>query len=222
MESCPQCGTSAPPSSSPDRDDVCPGCGRIAADVDRAAWVDVARVANLAEAGFICDELVGLGFEAHVRQVEELNVASHRPWSQHFIRVRSDQSADAARHVRQYLNSEGDAEPTVLGRLRRIAGTPAEPVSWGPIFLVVLAGLASFALGQRLSPGRGDDRLPQNSLASRIGEIDRSFSTEPAANQPRYRLSYDRKRQAWTLATDRDNDGQFESVSQFKANGVAR
>lgn len=223
MYMCPHCDATADLGRSLDPGDSCSVCGRVAPNADAIQWTDVARVANLAEAGFICDELVGQGIEARVHHFEDFDAASHRQSSRYLIRVPADLAAEAAAHVRQYLNEESDGQPTLLDRFRFIAGvTDGESISWRPIVLVVLAGVASFALGQRFSQDRGDQRLPPNSLPSTIGEIGRPFITEPAANQPRYRLSYDRQQQAWTLGIDRDNDGQFESAEHFGATGAAR
>jgi hypothetical protein len=218
MDVCPHCDPSVDLGRSLDPGESCTSCGRVASCTDVTQWTDVARVANLAEAGFICDELVGLGIKARVHHLEDFDAASHRQSSQYLIRVPENLAFEAAKHVRQYLSEEIDGQPTLLDRFRFIAGaTDGEPMSWRPIILIVLAGVASFALGQRFSQDRADQRPPPNALPSTIGEIGRPFITEPAANQPRYRLSYDRQQQAWTLDTDRDNDGQFESAEHFRA-----
>ena len=200
----------------------CPTCGRVLGPAESIPWVDVARVANLAEAGFISDELVGLGIDARIHQLDDFSAASHRSSSKYLIRVPADLAQDAAKHVRQYLNDDVPDRPPILDAFRFSLGSRSgEPLSWRPVAIVVLAGMASFALGQRLSEQRADRRPPQNSLPSAIDAIGRPFATEPAANQPRYRLSFDRRQQAWTLDADRDNDGQFESRERFQASGAA-
>jgi hypothetical protein len=75
---------------------------------DSIEWVDVARVANLAEAGFLCDELVGAGIEARVHQQEEFNAAIDRWTSQYLIRVPIQSAQHAAVLVRQHLYEDGD------------------------------------------------------------------------------------------------------------------
>ena len=47
--------------------------------VDSIAWTDIARIANLAEAGFLADELSGLGMEARIQQVNDFNAAAGGP-----------------------------------------------------------------------------------------------------------------------------------------------
>jgi hypothetical protein len=222
MDVCPECDETIEAIRALDPGESCPACGRVAESVDSLDWMNVARVANLAEAGFICDELTGLGIEARTHQLEDFDAASHRSTSQYLIRVRADLAQDAAKHVRQYLNEDAQDRPTLLDAFRFYGTGSGEPVSWRPIAFVVLAGVASFALGQRFSDGRADRRPQQNSLLSTMGEIERPFVTAPTANQPRYRLSFDRRQQAWTLQTDRDNDGQFEASEHFRATGAAR
>ena len=194
----------------------------VAQSADAIDLVNVARVANLAEAGFICDELIGLGMEARIHQFEDFDAASHRSYTQYLIRVPGELAQDAAGHVRQYLNEDAQDRPTLLDTFRFYGSGSGEPISWRPIAFVVLAGVASFALGQRFSDAPADRRPPQNALLTAIGEIDRPLISEPTANQPRYRLSFDRRQKAWTLQTDRDNDGQFETSEHFRATGAAR
>jgi hypothetical protein len=96
-----------------------------------------------------------------------------------------------------------------------------DPLFWRPLALVMLTGIASFTLGQRLSGQRVDHRVRSDSLASAVNQIGRPFVTEPVAGKPRYRLSFDSRQQAWSLDTDRDNDGQLDSSQQFHASGAA-
>lgn len=223
MDVCPQCDSSIDAGGLLDTGDSRPACGRVVSNTDAMQWINVASVANLAEAGFICDELVGLGIDARVHHWEDFDAASHRQSSKYLIRVPAKFASEAAKHVRQYLSEETVGQPTLLDRLRFVAGgADGEAMSWRPIVLVVLAGVAGFTLGQRISQDRGDRRLPLNSLSSTIGEIGRPFIAEPAANQPQYRLSFNRQQQAWTLGIDQDNDGHFESAEYFRATGTAR
>ena len=223
MDVCPQCDATVAANRSLESGEPCPACGRVLEPGDSIPWVDVARVANLAEAGFISDELVGLGINARIHQLDEFSAATDRWSSQYLIRVPPDLTQDAAQHIRQYLNDDPQDRPPILDAFRFSLGSrPGEPLSWRPVAIVVLAGVASFALGQRLSEQNHARRPSQNSLPSAIDAIGRPFTTEPAANQPRYRLSYDQLQQQWTLDTDRDNDGQYESSAHFQASGAAR
>jgi hypothetical protein len=186
------------------------------------SWTDVARVPNLAEAGFLSDELVGMGIEAHVYQLEEFSALSDRWASVWLIRVPRDQAQQAAAYIRQHLAEEA-AEPDASAMGFRFSADTAQvdPLFWRPVALVVLAGVASFLLGQRFSDEHVERRPPRGSLSSAIGAIGRPLITEPAAGQPRHRLSLDRGREIWYFDTDRDGDGRYESRQLFQASGVA-
>jgi hypothetical protein len=67
-------------------------------------------------------------------------------------------------------------------------------------------------------PGRP---IPSDSLPSAANQIGRPFVTEPVAGKPRYRLSFDSRQRAWSLETDRDNDGRYDSRRRFHATGSA-
>jgi hypothetical protein len=97
----------------------------------------------------------------------------------------------------------------------------ADPMFWRPVAVVVLAGMASFALGQRFGHERGESRLPpRDSLAGAVSAIGRPLLTEPAPGLPRHRLTYQWRDRLWVLDTDADNDGVFESHQRFQATGA--
>jgi hypothetical protein len=89
------------------------------------------------------------------------------------------------------------------------------------VALVVLAGVASFLAGQRFSEQNVDRRAPRASLSTAIRSIGRPFVTEPTPNQPRYRLSLDRGSNAWSLETDRDGDGMYDTRQTFQTSASA-
>jgi hypothetical protein len=88
--------------------------------------------------------------------------------------------------------------------------------------MFVLVGVAGFALGQRFSSESVVNRAAPVSMLNVMREIGRPLTTEPAANQPRYRLSFDRQQQLWTVDADRDNDGIYESSQRFTSAGDIR
>lgn len=224
MTVCPQCDTAIDVSRSSPEAANCPHCGqRLTNGFGNDTWLSVARVANLAEAGFITDELIGRGIDARVHQLDEFNAATDRWAAQYLIRVPSESAQPAAEHIRQYLTEEPPARPTVLDAFRlTLGGSANDPGSWRPVIAVLLVGVASFALGQRFSAAPPPRRPARSDLAMTIAGIGRSFSTAPTANQPRYRLSFDPHEQQWTLDADRDNDGVFDQSQQFNAIGAAR
>jgi hypothetical protein len=184
-------------------------------------WTSVARISNLAEAGFLVDELVGQGIEARLHQVDDFNALRDRWTSVYLLQV---PPADAERAALQIQNYRDD---DIRGQQSDTRPEPAtvshhlmDPLFWRPLALVMLTGIASFTLGQRLSGQRVEHRAAPGSLASVANQIGRPFVTEPVAGRPQYRLSFDSRQQAWSLDSDRDNDGQFDSRQRFHASGT--
>jgi hypothetical protein len=195
-----------------------------ASQADSIPWVDVARVANLAEAGFIVDELTGLGLQARIHQIDEFSAVIDRWSAQYLIRVPEEFAASAANHIGQYLFEEPVSRATMLQRLREsVQNLPQErSPSWRPVAVIMLVGVTSFLLGHQYSDQAAPHRPSSTDLSISIAKVGRPFSSKPAANQPRYQLSFDQRSQLWTLIADRDHDGVFESTQHFTATGTAR
>ena len=220
MVECPRCNTLVDSNGAPESSEYCPGCGEYLPPNTPAHWVDVARVSNLAEAGFLTDELIGSGIDARIHQLEEFNAAVDRRTSQYLIRVPADLAQDAAALIRPYLSEDPPEKPPFLDAFRfSTGGRSDELLSWRPIAIAMLAGVAGFSIGQTLSDQNVPRRASPNALSTAVGAIGRPLVTEPTPNQPRFRLSFDRRQQLWTLETDRDNDGRFESSRHFRVSG---
>lgn len=216
MNVCPQCARSFRPDSFRNPQGRCLHCGADVVSGGVGNWMDVARVTNLAEAGFLTDELVGRDLDARIYQLEEFSALTDRWATVYFIRVPSEHAPSAAAWIRQQLEDdsrEGEGEPN---ELRFSVGEESiDPAFWRPVVLVVLAGVASFVLGQQFSDQQGR-RLPLRNLP-----IDQPLETEPVPGQPRHRLVFDRQRVAWYLDSDRDGDGIYDTRQQFHASGAA-
>jgi hypothetical protein len=223
MYVCPQCASSISLNQFDESYVACPRCGAtIQREETSSPWVNVARVGNLAEAGFLSDELIGLGIDARIHQVEEFSAPSDRWQTAYLIRVPSSATSVAAARIRQHLVDE--VEETSAGAMgfRFSAESEAiDPLFWRPVALVVLAGVASFMLGQRFSEQKVERRLPRGPLATAVGAIGRPLVTEPAPGEPRYRLSVDRRREVWLLDIDQDGDGIYDRRRHFPAHAAA-
>jgi hypothetical protein len=132
---------------------------------------------------------------------------------------------EAAAQIRQHLAdaaAEQEMEPAKCHYYTH--DEPMDPLVWRPVALIILAGVSSFVLGQRFS-GQDNDRVERrpspDSLTSAIESVGRPFVTEPAADQPRHRLSFDRRRETWFLDADRDRDGRYDSRRAFHASGAS-
>jgi hypothetical protein len=225
MHVCTQCATSVDLSRFGSERQTCPDCGGRLRESAEQAWIDVARLRNLAEAGFLTDELVGLGIDARIHQLEEFSAISDRWASSYLIRVPSGTAHEAAAQIRQYLAEEESArEPEDATYYLSTHDQSSDPLLWRPVAIVILAGVASFVLGQRFSEQKQNkaERRPQrNSLAAAVAAIDRPLMTESAPGRPRYRLTLDRRRESWALEIDRDGDGMFDSRQAFPTAGAA-
>jgi hypothetical protein len=223
MHLCPKCGRSIDSTRFSGSADFCSRCGTSLRPQADAAWTDVARVSNLAEAGFLTDELIGLGIEAQIHQQQEFSALTHGWTPVYFIRVASDIAPEAAAQIRQHLADDADRD-TDHTAYQFTAHESLDPVVWRPMALVILAGVSSFVLGQRFSDPndvKGERRELRNSLSTALDSIDRPFVTEPERGRSAHRLSFDRRRQSWLLDTDRDGDGLFDSRQAFQASGAA-
>lgn len=223
MVFCPQCESRIETGDAATFHSSCPKCGEVYESDRLVEWSDVVRVANLAEAGFIADELVGMGIDARIRQIDEFSAARDRWSSQYLIQVPIDLAHAAADHVRQYLDEELPSHPSMLESFRAAAhGGQPELVAWRPVVVVLIAGVVGFTVGQRFPEQKAPPRTSPNALSDAVGSIGQPLLSAPAANRPRFRLSFDRRQQQWTLDTDRDNDGVFESTRRFNAAGNFR
>jgi hypothetical protein len=218
---CPKCASTVDIAYSKTSQAACPYCGADRGGSQENSWIDVARVANLAEAGFLTDELIGLEIDAQIYQLEEFSALTDRWSTVYLIRVPSHLGHEAAAHIRQHLAEEA-AEPdsAVMGFRFSADAESMDPLLWRPVALVVLAGVASFLLGQRFSEPHVDRRPTRGNLSTALGAIGRPLATEPVPGQPCHRLSFDRRKEIWYLDTDRDSDGLFETRQRFEATGA--
>ncbi len=199
--------------------------GNIASyDDTTMPWIDVARVANLAEAGFIVDELIGLGFQARVHQLDEFSAATDRWSAKYLIRAPDEYAAAAAVHIGQYLSEEPIGQRTMLERLRESVGNMPQDrtASRKYVLIVTLVGVTSFLFGHEYSEPAAPRQNRSSDLTTAIKSVGVTLSSEPAANRPNYQLSFDPQHQLWTLSADRDHDGIYESEQHFTASGMAR
>lgn len=181
----------------------------------------MARVSNLAEAGFLADDLSSGEIDARVYQSDEFNATGGAWATAYLIQVPDEQAGDAAARIRRHLQDDENYLDRIAGPMPTSAELPFDPITWRPLAIVVLASMASFVLGQRFATLEGQRRVPQReSLSAAVDAIGRPLLTEPLPGQPRYRLFYDWRREAWQLDADRDGDGRYDHRRQFQATGA--
>lgn len=218
---CPECARTIDTAYSRTSHATCPYCGTDVGSAKEGSWIDVARVANLAEAGFLTDELIGMDIDAQIYQLEEFSALTDRWSTVYLIRVPSHLGHEAAAQIRQHLAEEAtETESGAMGFRFSADAESMDPLFWRPVALVVLAGVASFLLGQRFSEQHVDRRPSRGNLSTALGAIGRPLATEPVPGQACHRLSFDRRKQIWYLDTDRDADGVFEVRQRFQASAA--
>jgi hypothetical protein len=218
---CPNCATSYDATRLRHSRRSCPNCGDAIKDHEPVPWINVARISNLAEAGFLVDELIGLGIDARIHQSDDFNALNDRWTSLYLIQVPSENAEEAAVQIQRHRDDDirtcGDDQSEPLP----LSSQLMDPRFWRPVALIVLTSIASFVVGQRLSGQNAARPVTSNSLPSTVNRIGRPFVTEPVVGKPSYRLSFDSRQQAWSLETDRDNDGLYDTRRQFHATGTA-
>ena len=223
MRNCPHCA-SAIDTPFDESLNICPRCGgrlpskpagRVAPS-SNSPWVDVARVTNLAEAGFLSDELTGLDIEARIHQADDYSELHGGSKTFYLIRVPAEVAHEAAAQIRSHVveaAAEEDATET-FGYTGEVG--PVDPAYWRPMAVIVLAGVASFVLGRQSAMPQAE-RLPTpDSLAAAVDAIGRPFVTDAPPGKPRHRIFFDRSRRTWHLETDLNGDGAFDVRREFQ------
>ena len=179
MYACPHCARAINLGRSHDFPTICPYCGEELQREPKDRWTNVARVTNLAEAGFLTDELVGLGIDARIYQLEEFSAVTDRWATVYLIRVPGPMAREAAAQIRLHLAEEPEeADAGALGFRFSADGQTVDPLFWRPVALVVLAGVASFLT--RAEVFRAERRTPATSWRF---SINRGGSDWPAVRQ---------------------------------------
>ena len=171
----------------------------------------------------MANDLRSRGVESRIFESESFSAVAGR-WSAAYLIQVPSRDATAARteicrHLADHRGALSNDEDEVLTEDEH------QPVSsgfWRPIALMVLAGMASFVVGQQFGGDRGRPNRPpsRSSLPAVVGAIGTTLVTEPMAGRPRQRLWFNNRQQAWYLETDSDGDGEFERQDRFRANGV--
>ena len=212
MATCHACGRAVILAAKESRADVCPHCGADLGRPHGESWRDVARTGSLAEAGFLANDLMTCGIETRIHHSDTFS-ALHGAWVDSYVlQVTDGQAAVAADRIRQQTaDAEADHRP-IDGPDWYDQPDSLETVLWRPIALIVIAGVASFLLGERFGERRVrvDQPTSGRSLHSAVEAIGRPFTTSFQPGQPRHRLRFDARRDAWQLDTDSDGDGHYE------------
>ncbi|QDU55137.1 hypothetical protein [Aeoliella mucimassa] len=193
---------------------VCPTCQPAAED---APWSDVARVPNLAEAGYLVSFLEYHEIEARLVHAESFSATSGSWASDYVLQVPSEYRQQAAEIVRTEAAALQDEQPEYNDFGEPITEEPLQLVIWRPVALMALAGLAILWLGHRIAEQRARDtpQRPDEALAEAIAAIGRPLVATSPGGQVQHRLSYDAATQTWLLESDTNRDGRFDRRQVF-------
>ena len=209
---CPECKLVLP-----EKDPVpayCSGCGMKLQGVQD--WVPIARMANLAEAGYMADYLSQQEIATDIAQENNFNAAAGAWLSSFIVRV---SQADAESTRRLLTTGEYGEEDQLADDWQRMAGSGAGVFPWATIkwllFVLLAVGLAYLAIDrQRQQPGQGQE-----------GEAD---SFEEFMNQQpgpwvhhdhhgvRSELYFNSEQKSMMLEQDRDGDGVSDYYRTFQ------
>ena len=196
----------------------CPRCAAEQLSESRdGGWVSVARVANLAEAGYLVNRLADDEVAAQLVESESFSVLSGT-WSNSYTIQVDAESADAARKL---LQTEAELlaheEPEFDADGEPLQAEPVHLVIWRPVALMAVAGFATLWLGQRAADPR--PRAVPNRNAAALGlaieAVGKPFVVTGDEGQLQYRLQYRAANRTWCLDSDTDGDGKLDRRQQF-------
>lgn len=194
----------------------------------------LARVGNLAEAGYLASLLEAEGIPATIRVAENFNAVTGAWTVAYQLDVSDDDKFRAARLLRQEADARarGD-EPSQRGGEfpTDVSDTRfgAEPIDEAanllrPLTLLVVVAAVGWGFFARNGAGRNVRAVPNAEPAAALGAAVRSLGAPLYAtdgpDRPLHRLRFDAENRCWELAIDADRDGRFETNRRFGAAAV--
>ena len=201
---------------------ICPECRSEVRVTAGPAWVSVVRTSNLAEAGYLADELENGGFRTQIKQHDSFS-ALDGSWTGFFlIQVPAEEAQQSADQLRSYL-----AEPELTSPLsvaQDYDATDRGPIVLRPLAMMLVAGVAILFIGQKMRELRArHDPQTRPRLLTVLEKIDRPFvSVNPRHAPNRFRLLFSRPAEAWQLQEDVDGDGHYDRHWQFQEPSFGR
>lgn len=196
---------------------ICPECRSEVRVPEASPWVSVVRTTNLAEAGYLANELEAGGFESQIRQHDSFSAIDGSWTTQFLIQVPADQAEHSADHLRIHLAETDRAAP--IPPVEEYAADAADRgvVVWRPLALMIVAGAAVLFIGHRMREIRRQHEPPSRARLLQVLErIDRPFvSVDAEHGAGRYRLLFSHHGQTWRLQEDMDGDGHYDREWHF-------
>jgi len=224
MPICPFCHSHIPLSStslsstslgSSEPEGACPQCGETA-EVD-SGYRDIARIVNLAEAGYLVSRLADEQIDAELAMHQSFDAVTGA-WSPTYVLQVPAGDYPNAKALISDEASEANYEDSQYGG--RDTDDPDEPlhlVFWRPVALMAVAGLATLWVSgrvvehrQRAAPQRGDQ-----ALGVAVDAIGQPFTVQTDTGRVVHRLRYAKANQTWLLESDTNGDGKMDRLNRF-------
>jgi hypothetical protein len=193
---------------------VCPQCQQPVESVQSESsleWSNVARLANVAEAGYLASSLQAEGIAARVVELPSYSAAGGA-WTNGFVLQVDSQSREAAI---EWLSREADemaSEEPWCG--------PRGESSLASSMAIRLAGLVALAGFAGYWAGTHSHDSPPTQQATRLASELRALSVPLVALDARgevvERLSYSAQRDALVWEQNRNGEGRFERVRLYR------
>jgi hypothetical protein len=187
------------------------------------AWVSVVRTGNLAEAGYLANELEAEGFHSRVEQHDSFSAIDGSWTSVFLIQVPSEEVQESADHLRVHLAETELAQPIAAADVFLDDASQRGAVVWRPIALMIVAGAAILFIGQKMRELRGRQHEPPSRarLMHALENIDRPFvSVDPNHAPNRFRILYSHQARIWRLQEDMDGDGSYDREWRFAGSAI--
>lgn len=218
MAYCQNCGITIPKD---DQRSLCQTCEAAANPSGADDWIAIAKMANLAEAGFLSELLKSKGIPARLDQRDDFSAVDGGWHTLFTLRVPPDYHSQALSllrdevaeyHAEEEAHDRWDAEPaTILDVLRRLRGIPIVAI----VLLLGMVALSAYAAG-RASKHLPRERAIPLALWEALTESDQPhFAVWPDGKLQR-RLQFDKNKKALILDVDEDADGRFDTRREFR------
>ncbi len=193
----------------------CPRCwAEVKAESPQGMWTAVARTTNLAEAGYLTNDLVANGHEARIEQHDSFSAIDGNWQSIFLVQVPTSSAEAATERVRLSLAEED--HPTDAEAIQ--FESEHEPtVIWRPLALMAVAGVAIFFVGYRMRELRAPQPQPgpTPTLLRTLEKINRPMLTERRPGERGYRIRFEPGPRRWHLEEDIDGDGSYDRAAVF-------
>ena len=214
---CPQCSLML--AETDKLPEVCTRCGADLSDLQKALdWIPIARISNLAEAGYLVDLLTDCNIASDITEENEFNAAAGAWYSLFVLRV-AEEDADPARSA--LARGEYGEEESALEEQWQQVGTgglvnsSTQFLKWA-LLLIVIAGLATMIVNdnqQPVQPGQpADAESFHEFLAQHPGPW--MFESESGVQSQLYFNAF---QNYLIIKQDRDGDGTLEYQRTFQA-----